>query len=593
MQRFRIWILLFMLATAYGVVAGQEMVLEGTVLNAKTREPISYANVWNLRTGKGTISNLDGYFRLAVRGGDSVRISYIGFKEFWLVANEKQKKRTVFLVESVQILTTVTVTPDDDDYLYDLIRKCKESGERVTSSLFSRGYFELKSYQNDAQLELVEGYYNVESKGYEIRDLQLKTGRIALQPFIDRLYVSLESSTAMVMHQLLEKNQSFPESILELSGRRMRKAYYLDLEKRYLNEQSDSVYVVAYRPKEADGKSFQGKLWLNTSKNYIEKVSLNVRPARVHPFLPLFLTDSISNVSIELTKTYQLFKGKPAISHVDFVYVLDYASRMSEEHMQLYAIKTRALLYAYQPERPFASPQFDFGGLNFGDYKKINAYPYLDFFWKDNEEYRLNDGANSNDVFFNDPQSITNSDFFDPNSYLKKGFLQSPFVMWSTKRILLKDLIADTIPDPRTSVYQTNKYKLDVQVFYDVISHKDSLHQVSAVVFNPYGTFYHLPIDQKTHCFVNLFFDLCEIERRKWVMELARTPFDEGAYLASYQRFVGHLKQVQQNFLKEVDRGTNEMGVMRYNELIKKELSIDNVALFQPFEKTKPKEPQE
>jgi len=39
--------------------------VEGRILDSKTATPIAYANIYNKRTNKGTISNLDGYFRLS------------------------------------------------------------------------------------------------------------------------------------------------------------------------------------------------------------------------------------------------------------------------------------------------------------------------------------------------------------------------------------------------------------------------------------------------------------------------------------------------------------------------------------------------
>lgn len=50
-------------------------------LDAETNEPISMAHIINISRGKGTISDLLGYFEIPITSGDSIRITAIGYFE--------------------------------------------------------------------------------------------------------------------------------------------------------------------------------------------------------------------------------------------------------------------------------------------------------------------------------------------------------------------------------------------------------------------------------------------------------------------------------------------------------------------------------
>ena len=60
-----------------GVVFDGDTLQDGTI----SREPMIGATIINKRTGKGTAADLDGKFQIKVCKGDSLEISYIGYKE--------------------------------------------------------------------------------------------------------------------------------------------------------------------------------------------------------------------------------------------------------------------------------------------------------------------------------------------------------------------------------------------------------------------------------------------------------------------------------------------------------------------------------
>jgi hypothetical protein len=570
--------------------------IEGRILDATTKEPVQFVNVYNTTSQKGTISNIDGYFRITIGDlRDSILVIFIGYKTQAVKLRKDVYFYTIYFEESLQLLNEIVVTPKEDTYLIDLLEKCKKNSSDFKSE--GKAYFELKTYRDNAQMELLEGYANVEVFGYELSDLSLKAGRVALQPYENRLFASLESSRVVARMKLWNSNPLFPLQPLTLTKWEVKRNYDLYLDKQYIDESSDSIYVIDYDPREANGKFFQGQIWVNKTRNTIIKITMNCPDARRHPFLPLFKEDSIARVNFMITKTFVPREGEIAFHHIDFTYTVDYKSRTGQVYAQAYSVKTQAILYVYDYDHPFILPRFDLADSTYGDYRRINAMPYNDFFWTHHDEYRLNDDANSNEVFFTNVKSITNKEIFRSNMIFKKGLFEQPFIKWSDERILLKPKILDTaetpdlrkLRDPSISLesVKTDKYKLVVCPFLDINTYGDSTDFLSAVIMDPYRSFYHLYQDDRTHCFINIYFDICEIERRKFMEHIRAIYTDQGEIERAYRLFINRLESLTHQYQKEVDRGTKEVELKKWNGYVKDNLGIDNIAYFNPYEKKK------
>jgi hypothetical protein len=118
--RYTITILLFLLAATANAQA-----LKGRVTDEATGKPLYPVTVVNLDTRQSAYSNEQGYFSIAVRPGDHVAFSYIGYKP--------QQKDIGFITASVDInvkmeqinyqLDEFTVRPDYTPYQVDSIRR--------------------------------------------------------------------------------------------------------------------------------------------------------------------------------------------------------------------------------------------------------------------------------------------------------------------------------------------------------------------------------------------------------------------------------------------------------------------------------------
>ena len=559
---------------------GLETTVEGRILDQKTSEPIAYANIFNKRTQKGTISNLDGYFKLSVeRRSDTLVVSFLGYQSTLLSLAERKNFYEVRLPESAQMLGEVTITPGDDAPFYDLIRACKNN--QLKRPQTSKIYYGLKSYVDETQVELTECFYNGTLAGYDLDSLQLKTGRFALQPKQKRFFISKESSRAISMLKLLDKNPWFPVSPLSLTKQQLKKSYYMDLFKQYRDENRDSVVVLNFVPRDTSGVFFSAQLWINETKKYLMKVELSCPNATRHPFLPLFQTDSINQVALQITRTFTATAGQAHFQHVDFGYKVTYKSRDNK----VYQVATQAVLYAYDFGNAFWLPKFDFTADVTDDFRKINAMPYQAYFWENNEELKLNDQQNQNELFFKHPDNLTNQTAFSKNAYTPNGILEHPYVFWTRNRLSFTGKYEREAASGKTtsgSVLE-KPYRIGVKLFLDANLLAGRMHLTTAAVFDPLISYYRLPVTDTVRCFVNLYFDLMELERQALEEEIRQSDQSTKTIERLYEARLTKMEALSRQYFGEVERGERKKGMKQWNDLVKEKLGIDNIEFFKLY----------
>ncbi|GEM_PF-447988 len=587
------WVLAFLLMVVVvtGQAFGQGAYITGRVLHATTGEPVCYANIYNISLQKGTVSNAAGYFRLETGSrNDSVIISYVGFNREVLRLSEEKDYYEVRLSESVQLLEGVTITAPDDAYLYNLVYA---SARNSTGQLKNaRVFYELKSYTNDEQIELLEAFYNAGIRGYDLDGLEMKAGRFALKKYQDRLFLSQNTSRSILMQKLAGDNSYFPVSPFMPGKRKLKRSFYLELERKYLDDDLQTVCVISYTPKDTTGGYFSGKIWIDPMRKSIIKATMDCDKCTVHPFLPLFPSDSLTRVDLHITRTFKEVDGVRVFNHVDFRYDLGYVSRRQKEGERTlvpdlyYNVSTSAVLYAYDFGKQFILPCMRFADPSIWDYRRINAMPYNDFFWNYNDELKLSDEKELNRRFFEANESISNKTIFGGNNFMNSGrtVYEAPFIYWSGRRITIKQVNVDTLVPKHTinqgPAFLTDQYRLSVKVFMDINTYADSTHVITATIFDPFETYYRLPVDGSVACFANIYFDLHEIERRKFEKEIKLAGIREEEIRKKYETMAVNLENIENQYLKEVQHGENLEAMKKWNDFVYRNLGINNMEFF-------------
>ncbi|MEO1436271.1 MAG: carboxypeptidase-like regulatory domain-containing protein, partial [Bacteroidota bacterium] len=381
--------LLMLFVVLWSTVTGQAQLIEGTILDEVSSTGIPYANIYNKTLDIGTISNEDGYFEIRIRStSDVIEISFIGYEGQTIPLTKGQRTYTILLQEESQLLNEVTITPKDDSYLFNLLFEAKKVANFPNQE--AKAYYELKTWRDQKQVELVENYYNLLLRGPDVSGFQLKAGRLALQEEEGRYFGSFGGSNAINLLKLWDRNDFFPNTPIDIAKRRAKRTFYLHLSKKYINADQDSIYVIDYEPQTSDGPYFTGQIWLNKSDMQVLKITQLCDACAVHPFIPLFPTDSLLSVNFDITKTFKSIDGKMVFNHIDFLYDVTYRSRIGYNWEDEFTVSTKAVLYAYDFEHQFYIPSFFLGNKYKGDYRKINGVPYNIFFWDYNDEYGLN-----------------------------------------------------------------------------------------------------------------------------------------------------------------------------------------------------------
>lgn len=84
----------------------QNITVHGTVLSKTDNEPLIGATVLSEATKKGASTDLDGTFTLTVPQGSILTVSYVGFRQQSVKAEEKL---TIYLSEDTELLDEVVV----------------------------------------------------------------------------------------------------------------------------------------------------------------------------------------------------------------------------------------------------------------------------------------------------------------------------------------------------------------------------------------------------------------------------------------------------------------------------------------------------
>lgn len=579
MKIFWLFVLILSSINIIGQTLSPNTKVQGRIISSETKEPIPFVTISISDSKSGTISNLQGYFKISVPdANDTLLISCIGYKKQIVPLLENQNFYTICLDPDIQLLDAVTITAPDNSYLYDLLFTCKKNASFETRS--AKAYYEIKSFAGDNQIELLEAFFNTDCKGYDLQELHLKTGRFALKKTGNRFFNSMESSRSIIMDQLFSGNEYFPKSPLVYSIHKMKKKFYLELEKKYIENSVDSVYIIRYKPKDTSGVFFGGRIWINPQKKHVIKITFNCSDCKATPFIPLFSTDNLSNISLKITKTFKEIDHKMFFNHIDFSYGFEYDSRIGHVDEAKYSIMSNAVLHVYDYDSRFFIPKFSFSDNCVSDYLKIAAMPYNDFFWERNNEFEIIDYNDQNRLFYKENEECSSRNWYSDNQYFKKVY-EGPFISWSEKRILLKDMVRDSLvgnsSDPGIIA---DKYYLSVKIFMDINTYADSTSVVTSTVFDPWETFYYLPVDNATNCFLNIYFDICECERRNFEEAIRGLGHDRVEILRKYEELNAMLNKIKNQYLEEVDRGTNLKELEKWNQYVVDKLGIDNMSLF-------------
>jgi hypothetical protein len=551
--------------------------LSGRVIDFKTDEPIPYVNYYNLRTQQGGLSDESGNFLITnFLPADTFEFSIIGYKILRMKAADIRSIAAIRLSENPQLLSEVPVLAYDERW-HKLLLEAKSNFRQ--DPYCSKSYYLLESYRDSQQVELLESFFNVTIQGAEMGNLQMKSGRFGLNPKDGQVFLSQDISAAIIQMKTTEQQKSMPVSPLQLNRKALKKAYYIRPVQEYIDDKGNNIIVLEAEPNGKQLTHFAGKIWIDTKYNTILKTVWNIEKTKRHPFLPIFPDDTLKYVNLTVTKTFESTGNVSACIRTDFQYEILYQQAGATEP---FFIKTQAILDAYDDSGKFELPAFNLP-YDLNDYRKIQALPPQDYFWKNHNEMHIENKRESNDAFLSKIATFNRSNLFTQQVFgqEKTGF-RWLYCQWSPQtRIFAKDI--NRPGDEffvKAGAPKVDMYNLHVQFYLDIYHFTDTIVLSSAVILDPYASFYHMPMDSLTYCFINVYFDLMEIKRREFISRCESSNWDKSEIWEQYRAEKISFHCYQSDLLKELQRGNNLESLTNYNDYIKEKLGIDNMAIF-------------
>lgn len=479
----------------------------------------------------------------------------------------------------VQDVKEVIVNNGNQVALAQLLLHSVQSTQPHQEPVMSKAHLEVKSYMGGVQLELVEAYFNINHGSYGPIANEFKTGRFALYPYENRYFRSEASADALLNFNLTSPNELFPYSPFNV-GRKPEKHFRFWLADTLQIGENDTLLEIKFVPKKKDGTSFAGTAWLNLRTHELRQVLLRCQQCTQQPFTPLFHSDSIPNIDFQLFGSYGTQQEGAPFNKVKAIYEMSYLSRHHQDSSAI-IYHGEASLQAFQIGKVFTSPQIYFE-KEVPVYRKLMALPYAQKFWMANPEPMPNASiAKRNQVFYN--QAAINNSLLQQRQIAYNRVYEHPYIPWSERRVLIReDLIGNAQKKSNQLSDISALYHLEAQLYYDIIQSTDTCVLMSSCILDPYLTYYNLSVDPAVNCFINMYFDLCEIARRKFEAKClpVKLPHDQSQVVLIYEETKQALDLQLKDFLTQVDRGQNRRAMLKWNDFIKEELGIDNLAVF-------------
>ncbi|MAY84573.1 MAG: hypothetical protein CMP59_10615 [Flavobacteriales bacterium] len=507
--------------------------------------------------------------------------SFIGYRsETVLVKDDKEELNIALTPLSINI-STIEIT-EESDLLYQLISRSKNT--KAYYSKEAKSYLFLESSIEGKTTEMIEAYYNGRFKGYDLEKLELKNGRIGLQDFNDQYFINMQSSRAIMMHELTFSSEYFPKSPIGLSKRKLKKEFKLDYQNRFIDDRGRIIYEVAFQSKEDKRDYFEGVLWIDSLSANIQKIELLAKDCISHPFLPLHEGDKIEEIDLFIRKTFVEYEGFSYPREIDFDYSMKYRRRDNA----ISSIKTHSLFYIFDYESLFNIPFIYFPEELDNDYRKINALPLSRTFWR-NKPFQYKDEDDNIKNFYNSDSTVHARNIVYSNGDTKKSFFEHPYVVWNGNRIRMRNMqrTYESIKLPKAKEncvaseleIPVDQYNFEIQLFMDIYPLGDSIHYSTAAIFDPYQSYYYYEQDEYSVVLMNIYFDLAEIYNRKLSRALKGIKDAEKA-ISIYNAINEEFEAVSKDYFSNVQRGKNRSALDSYNDLVRKELGIDNIKIF-------------
>ncbi|HEY0977511.1 MAG TPA: carboxypeptidase-like regulatory domain-containing protein [Flavobacteriales bacterium] len=556
--------------------------IEGRLLDAGNRAPLPYASIVVKGAPAGTVTNAEGRFRIVAQEHDTLLFSYLGFRPKALTGADVLHGPDILLEPATTQLAELDVVGRSTAEHRLLIRAAKIL-ER-TRPYTSKVYYELGTHAKEYPVEAIECFYNATIHGADIEALDLKNGRIAVAPEEGRYVMNLNTSKGFMLLHPTDRSSAFPGTPLQYRSVKALREHY-DITLVSIVGSDPPLHRIRFEPRIADGSHFSGTAWVEPKEAIIHRLELRCDTCNRHPFLPYDPQGTLSDVAIRYALEWSGDAGSWSMDRIELDYALTFRDRPDDPRMALRSglgdrrMRTRGVMHFFDHDRPFILPVFHYDTEQM-DYRKILALPFDSVFWREAPLLLPTEQQQRDLDLFARHGMLTGRKALDPNS--RTGFFESNMACWSAdRRITLKNTRQTPYTAPmRSAVADIERVHLVAQLFLNIDETPEGHRTFTSTVFDGFRSYHDLPEQPFTPVLLNLFFDLCEGERRKLQIALEEPGLSLPRIRALHAAAVRNMERTTDLFLRETHLGTDERALQRWNDRVQREVGIDNLRMF-------------
>ncbi|MFT3823514.1 MAG: serine hydrolase [Chitinophagaceae bacterium] len=176
MRRNFTLLLLAAFSFLHSIAQHTSFTLQGTIRNAVTGEPVSYATIRLVKNGINTMSNEEGRFLFKIPSGnnkDTIYISHVGYRTSTVVLNE-QHNNTIFPLqpEAAQLAEVVVKTINPVDLIQQAIAKIPDN--YPSKPFLCTGFYRLTGRKVRNIMDISETVFDIYADNYEKKNKQIR-----------------------------------------------------------------------------------------------------------------------------------------------------------------------------------------------------------------------------------------------------------------------------------------------------------------------------------------------------------------------------------------------------------------------------------
>ncbi|MBQ8455922.1 MAG: carboxypeptidase-like regulatory domain-containing protein [Bacteroidaceae bacterium] len=300
-------------------VSAQKLTLQGKVRDAETGEPLPYASVY-VNAGSGTLTNIEGDFRLSVGSQEVLTFSLVGYEKQKLKAGDVPK--TVSLQPLARALKEVVVTPvDAQDVVKQVIDNLKKDFSKHKAE--KQGYFMRTWMRNEWDSNLIECFMAALSAA-NLREGETLSGIYGMNAEGDSSKMGLYFTNIQKMTEIgpgAFMSDYWEAAIKPLYSHSMVRKYYdLELETLFGNE-DEKLYRIVFKWKDKVRSEWHTR-YLDERRHIIGTAYVDARTLRLLRFegnvdnaYMLYNFQRYPN-AIKFHASYDYADGFPAVSNL-------------------------------------------------------------------------------------------------------------------------------------------------------------------------------------------------------------------------------------------------------------------------------------